>query len=92
MSAKLYPPQAPVRQADGLHVLVRISGRAAVTFGGMPYVPLPSYSCPGFDICTANADNTSGPVSVTEGREASRALAAGGLPDRARRRRLQRQR
>ena len=68
VSAKLYPPQLPVRQADGLHVLVPVfSGRAAVTFGGMPYVPLPSYSCPGFDICTANADNTLGPVSVTEG-------------------------
>lgn len=60
--------QAPERRADGIHVLVpTFNGRAAVTFGGKPYVPQPSYSCPGFDLCTANADSTLGPVFVTEG-------------------------
>jgi len=68
VGAKVYPPQPPVRLADGMHVIVpAFGGRAAVTFGGMPYVPQPSYSCPGFDICTADADDTLGPVFVTEG-------------------------
>jgi hypothetical protein len=68
VAADLYPAQAPVRLADGLHVPVpTFSGRAAVTFGGMPYVPQATYSCPGFDICTADADTTLGPVFVTEG-------------------------
>ena len=62
VSAKLYSLE---RLRDRRTVFTcwsrRSSGRAAVTFGGMPYVPLPSYSCPGFDICTANADNTLGP-------------------------------
>jgi hypothetical protein len=68
VGASLYPPQAPVREADGVHVVVpAFSGRAAVTCSGMPYVPQPSYSCPGFDVCTANTDDTLGPVFVTEG-------------------------
>jgi hypothetical protein len=67
-AAKLYPPQLAERLADGIHVPVPVfDGRAAVTVLGMPYVPQPSYSCPGFDICTANADDTLGPVFVTEG-------------------------
>jgi hypothetical protein len=68
VAAQLYPPQLDERLADGIHVLVpAFSGRAAVTFLGMPYVPQPSYACPGFDFCTANADSTLGPVFVTEG-------------------------
>ena len=68
VAAQLYPSQSPERLADGLHVPVpAFSGRAAVTFFGMPYVTEPSYSCPGFDFCTADADNTLGPVFVTEG-------------------------
>ncbi len=68
VGADLYPPQPFGRLADGIHLLVpTFSGRAAVTILGMPYVPQPSYSCPGFDICTADADNTLGPVFVTEG-------------------------
>jgi hypothetical protein len=57
----------PVRQADGVHLVVpAFSGRAAITFAGMPYVPQPTYTCTGFDFCTAIADNTLGPVFVTE--------------------------
>jgi hypothetical protein len=68
VSAHLYAPMSPSRQADGLHMVVpAFSGRAAVTLAGMPYLPQPSYSCPGFDICTANADATLGPLTVTEG-------------------------
>ena len=55
------------RQADGVHLVVpAFSGRAAVTFADIPDAPLPTYSCSGFDICTAQADNTLGPVFVTE--------------------------
>ena len=62
-----FPTQLADREADGIHLVVpAFSGRAAITFLGMPYVPLPTYSCPGFDICTANADSTVGPVFVTE--------------------------
>ena len=61
------PNRLADRQPDGIHVVVpAFSGRGAITFTGMPYVPLPSYSCPGFDFCTADADNTVGPVFVTE--------------------------
>jgi hypothetical protein len=68
VATQLSPPQNPERLADGLHVPVpAFSGRAAVTFFGMPYVTKPSYACPGFDFCTANADSTLGPVFVTEG-------------------------
>lgn len=68
VASQIYPPQAPERLADGLHVSVpAFSGRAAVTFMGMPYVPQPTYACPGFDFCTASADTTVGPVFVTEG-------------------------
>ena len=68
VGASLYPPQPPVREADGVHAVVpAFSGRAAVTCSGMPYDPQPSYSCPGFDVCTANTDDTLGPVFVTEG-------------------------
>lgn len=68
VSAKVFAPQPPTREADGIHVLVpAFSGRAAVTCGGMPYVPQLTYSCPGFDVCTADADTTLGPVFVTEG-------------------------
>jgi hypothetical protein len=63
----LYPSQPAARQADGIHLVVpAFSGRAALAVSGMPYVPLPTYSCPGFDFCTANADNTVGPVFVME--------------------------
>jgi hypothetical protein len=62
-----FPSQEADREADGIHVVVpAFSGRGALAFLGMPYVPLPSYSCPGFDFCTANADDTLGPVLVTE--------------------------
>jgi hypothetical protein len=65
VSSKLTP--LAERRADGVHVILPVfSGRAAVTFTGMPYVVLPSYSCPGFDVCTADADTTLGPVFVTE--------------------------
>jgi hypothetical protein len=67
VSSKLIPSQAADREADGIHLVVpAFSGRAAIAFWGMPYVPQPTYSCPGFDFCTANADNTVGPVFVTE--------------------------
>ena len=66
VGSQLYP--SPVdREADGMHLTVpAFSGRAALVFTGTPYVTLPTFSCPGFDICTANADNTVGPVFVTE--------------------------
>lgn len=61
------PSQLADREADGIHLIVpAFSGRGAVAFTGMPYVPLPTYSCPGFDFCTANADDTLGPLFVTE--------------------------
>ncbi len=61
------PGRLADREADGIHVVVSaFSGRGALAFTGMPYVPLPTYSCPGFDFCTANADDTVGPVFVTE--------------------------
>jgi hypothetical protein len=67
VSSQLFPSQPADREADGIHLLVpAFSGRAALTFSGMPYVPQPTYSCPGFDFCTADADSTVGPVFVTE--------------------------
>jgi hypothetical protein len=66
-NAQLYPTQLADREADGIHlVLPAFSGRAAITVPGMPYVTLPTYSCPGFDFCTADADSTVGPIFVTE--------------------------
>jgi hypothetical protein len=62
-----FPSERADREADGIRAVVpAFSGRAALTFFGMPYVPQPTYSCPGFDICTAHADSTLGPVFVTE--------------------------
>jgi hypothetical protein len=67
VSSQLYPSQQADREADGMHLVVpAFSGRAALVFTGTPYVLMPTYSCPGFDICTASADNTVGPVFVTE--------------------------
>ena len=67
VSAKLIPPVPADRRGDGVHlVMPAFSGRAAITFIGMPYLTIPTYSCPGFDICTADADTTLGPVFVTE--------------------------
>jgi hypothetical protein len=67
VNARLDAPGTAERRADGLHlVLPAFSGRAAVTFTGMPFVVQPVYSCPGFDACTAIADETLGPVFVTE--------------------------
>lgn len=67
VNLQLYPTQPADREADGIHlVLPAFSGRAAIAVSGMPYVTLPTYSCPGFDFCTANADSTVGPVFVTE--------------------------
>ncbi|HVV48550.1 MAG TPA: hypothetical protein VHO06_02740 [Polyangia bacterium] len=61
------PTQQADREADGVHLVVpAFTGRAALAFNGMPYVTLPSYTCPGFDFCTATADDTLGPVFVTE--------------------------
>jgi hypothetical protein len=61
------PHQPADREADGIHLVVpAFSGQGAIAFTGMPYVPLPTYSCPGFDFCVANADDTVGPVFVTE--------------------------
>jgi hypothetical protein len=62
-----FPTQLADREADGIHLVApAFSGRAALAFSGMPYGPQPTYSCTGFAICTANADNTVGPVFVTE--------------------------
>ena len=67
VGSKLIPSQLADREADGIHLVVpAFSGRAAIAFWGMPYVPQPTYSCPGFDFCTADADKTVGPVFVTE--------------------------
>jgi hypothetical protein len=67
VSSQLLPAGPPDRRADGLHMTMpAFSGRAAVTFTGMPFVTLPTYSCPGFDACIANSDTTLGPVFVTE--------------------------
>jgi hypothetical protein len=61
------PGQLADREADGVHLTVpAFSGQGAIAFMGMPYVTLPTYSCPGFDFCTANVDDTLGPVFVTE--------------------------
>jgi len=64
-SGVLSPGEA-TRLADGIHVRVpAFVGRTAVVFAGMPYVPDPTFSCTGFAVCTAIADNTLGPVFVT---------------------------
>jgi len=64
---RLFGPQAPRREADGMHAWApAFTGRAALTFFSQPFVPQASYTCPGFDFCIANADHTLGPVFVTE--------------------------
>ncbi len=67
LAGRALTPALATRLADGVHVLLpAFAGRAAVTFPGMPYLPQATYSCPGFAACVADADNTLGPVYVTE--------------------------
>jgi hypothetical protein len=66
VAVELIPLNRAERHADGVHVRVpAFTGRAAVIVWGMPYVPQPTFTCPGFDFCVADADHTLGPVFVT---------------------------
>jgi hypothetical protein len=65
-STGVLSPEQTTRLADGIHAKVpAFTGRAAVVFRGKPYVPDPKFSCSGFAVCTATADNTLGPVFVS---------------------------
>jgi len=55
------------RQPDGNHFKApSFVGDAAVVVRGMPYTPDATFSCSGFAVCVGDADNTVGPIFITE--------------------------
>lgn len=65
---QLFSTDLPQRLADGIHFHVpAFVGGGMVVAHGMPYTPDASVTCAGFGVCVGDADNTVGPIFITEG-------------------------